>query len=150
MASVAVPIAAKQRFAWPQRRPGSARAFARGHFWIRIDAVSIGVNSKGSQVGGVSMNRRKVQKHSLQVEGLDARDNPSAPAFPFYAGIVEAGAEVPPQAVANSAVCLDAVVDGPVLCLDGGFVPDGQAVPKLAANHNETFVRDRTRARKRK
>ena len=43
-----------------------------------------------------------------------------------------------------------AVVDGQVLCLSDGFVPAGQVVPKLATNHNETLVRDRTRAAKRR
>ena len=104
------------------------------------------------------MARRKEQKRHLQVERLEDRDTPSAARSPFYAGIVHAGAVMPPQAQAaeHSPVCFNAVVVTPevgpatVTCLDGGFVTQGQATAKIAMNHNETLVRDRSRAAKRK
>jgi hypothetical protein len=95
------------------------------------------------------MSRRQHQKCQLQVEKLEACDTPSV-SFPFYTGIVQASTVVPPQAVAHSAVCLNATVDGPVLCSGEGFVPAGQVTARITGNHNETLVRDRTRAGKRK
>lgn len=98
------------------------------------------------------MSRRKEKKRRLEIERLESRDTPSATAFPFAVGIIRAEAAMPPQAQAvdHSAVCLDAVVVTPeagpsrVTCPEGGFVPEGQETARIATNHNETLVRDRT------
>jgi hypothetical protein len=95
------------------------------------------------------MSRRRNQKSSLQVEQLEARDTPSAPAFAFSTGSYRAADAVPPQAqaVQHAPVFLHApVVQGEVMCPPGG---DGPNTLAMMFNHNETLVRDRRRAAKR-
>src|SRR3954468_11396634 len=100
------------------------------------------------------MSRRKQQKSRLKVDGLEARDMPSASGLPFDTRIVGAGAMIsfaqddsagatavrgigtailamPPQAkaVEVSIVCFDAVVVTPEGHLPTIMCPDGGFVP---------------------
>jgi hypothetical protein len=102
------------------------------------------------------MSRRKDQKCPLQVEELEARDTPCAPAFPFSTGIYRAADAMPAQVqvVEHSPVCLSGyVVTGEVIgpANGGTHLPHGQVTPMMrCGNHNETLVRARRRAAKRK
>jgi hypothetical protein len=130
-------------------KPDEASGGKVGVLTRRRSARCRSATSQCSTRGGMTMSRRQQQKCPLQVEKLEARDTPSV-SFPLYAGIVRAGAVVAPQAVAHSAVCLNPVVDGSVLSSGAGFVPAGQVTARIMSNHNETFVRDRTRATRRR